>query len=314
MPASSSSPAGAALRTGVAVIIFACLGVFIARNVEELRGHQFQIDWTCAALSLCLTVCYVFAYSLIWHYLTVKSHCAVPLREAITVRVYSEFGKYVPGRALGLAMILYLYDKRGQPKKTVSFCLYFEYVATLLGAVVAFLLSLPFLDSSFLKELKWLSAAWAGLLVALLHPKILALALNAAARLFRREEVAVDISYVQILVVVLMNVMNWLLLGVAMFLFINAVVPLSPAFLLFVMSAFAVASFLGLVALFTPAGLGVRESMLAVVLSLVLPKALGSLLAVASRVWLLAAEGLLFAIVFLFNRLNGGRCSRPELE
>lgn len=291
-------------------IIFIFIGRFIFNNIDELRANLFHFNLIYLSISLILTVLYVFIYSLIWHYLTVKSNCSIDFGKTITARVNAEFGKYVPGRALGLAIILYWYNRERQSKKLVSFCLLFEYIATLLGAIIAFLISIYFVDVDAFNKYRLLALFFALCFTITIHPVFLEFILNKILKLVKYEEIRIEITYADMLKIVLFNVMNWLLLGMAMFFLINAVYLLSFNDVLFIIASFSLASFFGLIALITPAGLGVRESILIFVLSILIPKSIAGVISVLSRLWLLLAETILFCLVIVFNKLKK---ASPEL-
>jgi hypothetical protein len=237
----------------------------------------------------------------------VKSNCSIDFGKTITARVKAEFGKYVPGRALGLAIILYRYDKEHRSKRLVSFCLLFEYIATLLGAIIVFLISIYFVDIDAFKKYQPLALCFVMCFTILIHPVLLEFILNKIFKLVKYEEIKVEITYADMLKIVLCNVMNWLLLGMAMFFLINAVYSLSFNDVLFVIASFSLASFFGLIALITPAGLGVRESILIIVLSILIPKSIAGVIAVLSRLWLLLAETILFCLVIVLYKIKNAR-------
>jgi hypothetical protein len=96
----------------------------VLKNLDELKGAVISFNFYYLTAALLLTVFYVFNYSLIWQYNTIKNGCGIELRKAVAFRVYSEFGKYIPGRAMGLAMVLFFYDREKSLRKwwgTASF-------------------------------------------------------------------------------------------------------------------------------------------------------------------------------------------------
>jgi uncharacterized membrane protein YbhN (UPF0104 family) len=72
---------------------------------------------------------------------------------------------------------------------------------------------------------------------------------------------------------------------------------------------FFVAAIAGLLALFVPAGLGVREAVLASMLTPGFGAAPAIAIAIAARVWLLACEGLAFALWWIATRRARNRAA-----
>jgi glycosyltransferase 2 family protein len=284
------------------IIVFLFISNYVLKNLDELKSSDISFNLYYLATSLLLTVFCVFNYSLIWQYITIKNGCSIDVRKAITIRVYSEFGKYVPGRALGLAMVLYFYDREKKSKKVVGYCLFLEYLAVILAAVFVFLCSILFADISAFEQYKSLSVTLMALLFVMMHPKILERCLNTVLKRTKYGEVVFDITYVQVLIITLLHVMNWMLLGVAFCLFINSVFNVPAGHFMYVVGLLALASFSGLISIFTPAGLGVREGIIIFLLATIIPKAVASVISVGSRLLIVAAEVILLGIVYSYNR------------
>ncbi len=284
------------------IVVFLFISSYVLKNLDELKGADVTFNFSYLAASLLLTVVYVFNYSLIWQYITIKNGCSIELRKAVTIRVYSEFGKYVPGRALSLAMALFFYGRENKSKKVVGYCLFLEYLATLLSAVFVFLCSIFFVEIDAFEQYKGVAVALMGLFFVMIHPKILERCLNMILRRTKYGEVVFDITYAQVLIITLFNVANWVLLGIAFFLFINSVYSVPVGHFAYITGLLTLASFSGLVSLFTPAGLGVREGVMIFLLAAIIPKTVSSVISVGSRLLLVAAEAILFGLVYLYNR------------
>jgi glycosyltransferase 2 family protein len=293
-----------ALKSILAGIIFFYIGKFIADNLENLRNTAFRFSPLYFGLSVILTVIYVFAYSLIWYYITVKNTCNITLYNTIVTRVYSEFGKYVPGRVLGLSLILFFYNKENKSKAAVTSCLFFEYIATLLAAIFVFLSTIYFIDNKILNQYKFLATILMILFFVIIHPSILKFMFNFVLKKMNLGQVSFDIKYRDILNIVMMNVLNWLALGLAVFMLINSIFPTPLRHLLFIISAISSASFIGLISPLTPAGLGVKEGILILILAVILPKPIAGVISVLLRLWIILAESILACIVFILNKIR----------
>lgn len=90
----------------------------------------------------------------------------------------------------------------------------------------------------------------------------------------------------------------WAFLGIAFFLFIKSLTLVSTSQLPVVTGTYAVAWSIGFLSIITPSGLGVREGILSLLLTSVLPPATAMLVALLSRLWTLGAELLLGGIAF----------------
>jgi len=90
----------------------------------------------------------------------------------------------------------------------------------------------------------------------------------------------------------------WGLLGIAFFLFIKSLYSVSTSQFLVVTGTYAVAWSIGFLSVITPSGLGVREGVLSMFLTSVLPPATATLVALLSRLWTLSAELIVTGMAF----------------
>jgi len=70
---------------------------------------------------------------------------------------------------------------------------------------------------------------------------------------------------------------------------------------------YALSHVVGLIALFAPGGLGVREGALAVQLGRLLPSGIAEALAIGIRIWFTLIELLCYFVVLLFSRSKPDR-------
>ena len=100
-------------------------------------------------------------------------------------------------------------------------------------------------------------------------------------------------------VVTLPFIAHYLLLGASFFLIAMQVADLSVSILPGVIGIYALSHVLSLVAVFAPAGLGVREGALAVQLGRVMPTGLSEALAIGARVWFTIVEVICYVVIVL---------------
>ena len=82
----------------------------------------------------------------------------------------------------------------------------------------------------------------------------------------------------------------WGLLGIAFFLFIKSLAPVDPSQFLMLTGIYAIAWGTGFLSFLTPSGLGVREGVLSLLLTIFHPPATAMLIALLSRLWTLSVE------------------------
>jgi uncharacterized membrane protein YbhN (UPF0104 family) len=87
--------------------------------------------------------------------------------------------------------------------------------------------------------------------------------------------------------------------GIGFYLFIQSVYPVSSDQILFLTGALAFSNTLGMIALFAPSGLGVREGSLVYILSGVMPGPVAVIISVLTRIWMTLIEIGLIGVIYL---------------
>jgi hypothetical protein len=228
----------------------------------------------------------------------------VGFSKSIIARAYSELGKYVPGKVFGYATLFFIYSKENKSKILVAFCMFFELLASVLAAALIFLFSIFFTNITAFEKYRIVALILLGILFILIHPKILNNVSNIFLRLFKREPIKLDISYIQLLKIVALYTTNFLVFGIAFLIFINSISQVPFSDYLFITGTTAAAGLIGLFAIFVPAGLGVREGVLVFTLSFVMPTALAGIIALTSRLWMTFAEIFLFGVILSFSKIK----------
>jgi hypothetical protein len=90
---------------------------------------------------------------------------------------------------------------------------------------------------------------------------------------------------------------SWVFLGIAFLIFVGAFVPEAWEHARFVAGTVAASYLVGYIVFFLPAGIGMREGVMIVLLSSVMPPAAAVVISVASRLWFTAAELLPLAVL-----------------
>lgn len=236
----------------------------------------------------------------------------VPIGWWTSVRIWflSQAGRYLPGGVWSYVGRLYL----GQSEMTrgaVATSMVLETGLRVVSEIGVFLLSLPFwVDTAFLSgKLLVLMTSITCLTLLLLHPALLARASRIA--LLRRVGLGpVDLSrlrYRHVLALLVYYVLSVLLVGCAFYLLVAALYPVPVRLYPMLTGSLAASVVLGFVVPLAPNGWGVREGMLAFLLSQVMPFSVAIVVSVASRIWLSLGEAVwIAAMVRLQKRSRPG--------
>ncbi len=294
--------------------VLACFGflaVMLVRNIDDMRGRAITLRPVPLLVSLPFAVAYLVSRALIWHFLVQRGIVRFPLRLNVLSWMVSLLGKYVPGKVFLLLGRVYFYRNHGAPATAISACFLVEACCGALVAMALFAIALLGRgDPSTVTYLPILVVAAAALTV-FTHPRVLRGILNVALRWARQPDVEIRLRWRDVLATLLMMTGNWLVLGAGFYFLLNSLIDVSAAQYLFVTASFAVAGIIGVLALFAPSGLGVREGVLAFLLATVLPAGVAAVAAIIARVWMTLAEALCAGVALLLVRRLG---TGPEDE
>jgi len=265
---------------------------------SRLQAAEVELRPDLLLVSLALLMAHFFLQALAWHLLSRTCGPAIRWSTAVVAWHFSMLGKYVPGKVFVLLGRLWAYRRAGFKRGEIAICFSLETALVLLASTLVAVVSLAI--TGFGPLARYRPALWvvAGCLLLAANPRLMELGLRWAARLFKRPPVSVSLSLEQTAALTLGYALNALLLGGAFFVFVRGLFPLQGAGFLYLTGSFLVAGLSGMLVLFAPGGLGVRDGVLLVALLPVLPPGSAAVTALAARLWTLIAE-LALAAVYL---------------
>lgn len=287
---------------GTLVAVF--LVWYFAKNWDEFSETIRNVDIGIFLFSMLFYFVYKYTLASLWHYITKINGCAIGYEKAVTSYLYSILGKYIPGKVFMLAARLAYYKEEDAPLAKVTVCFFIENVCTLLGAAMLFIVSLLFFPNSLLQDYKWITLLLIAAFFVCIHPRIINFFLGIIGKLFRKD-LSIPMRYSDMLKVVLLFIGNWLIIGVGFFILTKSIYPaVGLSHLLFCAGIWGVSAIMGILAVFAPSGLGVREGIIVAGLMLIMPESDAMVISVVSRLWQTIPELLLVALAFLWSRMR----------
>ncbi len=287
---------------GVLVVVF--LVWYFLKNWDEFSDKIKNVDMGIFVFSMLFYFVYKYTLASLWHYITRINDCSISYEKAVTSYLYSILGKYIPGKVFMLAARLTYYKEENAPLSKVTVCFFIENVCTLLGAAMLFIISLFFFPNSLLEDYKWLTLLLIVAFFVCIHPRIINFFLRIVGKLFKKN-LEIPMKYSQMLKVVLLFIGNWLIIGVGFFILTKSIYPaIELSHLLFCAGIWGVSAIMGILAVFAPSGLGVREGIIVAGLMLIMPEGDAMIISVVSRLWQTIPELLLVLLAFLYSRIR----------
>jgi glycosyltransferase 2 family protein len=291
----------------IVIAIFVFLGKMVWNNWNQVKDTPLALQPFPLVLS---TLIFAFSYFIqiwAWYLITLRLKVALSFSDTLQSWFYSQLGKYLPGKVWLLLSRFYFYESKGKSKKTISIALYLEMVIMMMAAGLVFLAALVFHREIGLFY-SWRQSGWLVLLFLLgfvsLHPRVLQKILNWFLVRLNRGPISLSISYANILWILFVCIVCWVVGGVGFYFFVDSVYPVAPQYILFLTGALAISSTLGLVAIFAPSGLGVREGALVYLLSFMMATPVAVIISILTRIWMTLIEIGLIGVVYLFHKFQ----------
>ena len=239
--------------------------------------------------------------------MTKLNGCGINYFKAITAYLYSILGKYIPGKVFMLLARIPAYEEAGAPIRKVTICFFLENICTLLGAAFLFLVSLLFFPNDLLADYQWAAIALVVVFFICINPKIINFFLRILEKVIHKKDMEIPITYGEMIKVVLLFIGNWVIVGIGFYMLTCSIYPIPMSEMLYSAGIFGLSCIIGILAIFAPSGLGVREGILVLGLGLIMPEEYAVLISIVSRLWMTVSELALIGIAFVVNQVMGRR-------
>lgn len=285
------------LRGAGILVALVFLGLTVRSAARELMANgSVPFHAGTAAGALVLLVATYLGMVALWRMLLVDIGARLGYGRAVQLWSFSNLGRYIPGKIWQmLGLVAFARDLGVAPGLAVAAAVIALWLMVGTGAIVGMLL-LPGALRHGPEIAAGVAAAGATLLVPVLRPAWINAGLRRLPRALGCGEIPL-LGRATILRWIVLFGAAWIVHGVVFSVFAGAFGPLGWGDFRGLSGAWALAYVIGLLAVIVPGGIGVREG----VLGLLLGPAIGvdvpvHVVAVASRVWAIAAEVAVFGI------------------
>jgi glycosyltransferase 2 family protein len=278
----------------------------VLRNLDQLRDFEWSVRPGLLVLSVVLLVLVFFWGVKVWQLLLRGFGQTVPMIPLARAWFWANLARYIPGVVWQFFSLAHHGTSAGlaPPVAVASLLVQMGFVLLSAGLFALYTLPLP-VDGAMgvvLPFLRWAAPA----AVLLVHPAPIRFTLRLAEKALRRPVATWSAGWSRGVGLLVLSGATWIVYGLAFHLFLIAFVDLPWTALPQVIGINALAFVVGYLAFFAPGGLGFKEGALAVLLSALLPRPVAFSLAIAARLWTIAAELLPSAFLLL-----GSRGARP---
>jgi hypothetical protein len=301
------------------VLQFIVIAITVAILASNLRGLPealagSQVDYRWLAASLAMTVLTVFAGATAWILILRGLGQPITWIDGTRIHVYANLGKYLPGYAWQLVGKAYLTRRLNVPVRLLAEAMTIEFAEL---AVVGMALALGLFPAG--GGLGWVPQPW---VLALFHWAGLLLFVAAGAgqlalpTLLQRTRGTAIVRPGPLLAAYLTITAGWLSFGVSFWSIGRSLDNLSLTNVPVFTFALALSFLVSMAVIVVPAGLGVRESAIVLILAPYVSGPVAVLIAALARVVLLVSEfgsaGLLWLTLRLqAKRISGSKAAIP---
>ena len=292
-----------ALSALLLLILVVAFGFALAGRWDEVVRRVADQDAGVLLGAFALAVLAVVMSFLLWR--GVLSALGSPVAPVPGARIFflAQLGKYLPGSVWPVVVSMRLGQEAGIPRNRSALAFVLTLGLSLVWGLIVGLLALPALVTGGDAPLGWL-VLLLPLVVVLLVPRVVNAALDRMLRILRRPGLEQQLAGRSIATASAWTLAFWVVFGLhvwvlAVGLDADPLVSLPVA-----IGGFALAFSVGPLLVLLPAGAGVREAVLVVLLATVLDTAEATAVALTSRVLLIATDGLLALAGLALPRLT----------
>ncbi len=296
------------LKTILLLAVIYFVGKLFLNSLSELGRHDVTFAPQYLFMAVLFQSVYLLSRAFLWHRITKANGIGISPWGAVYAWFTSLLGKYIPGKVFYLGARVYCYTTAGKPASKVTYSFFIEFVIDTIASVLMFLTAFHFIPESQWSHYRYIGLLLIAGLLVIVNPRFLNAVLKLIGRYTRMKPPGLlELPYGSILALVVLGAACKFLLGAGFFFLIRAAYALPAAYFLYVAGAFSLASIIGILSLFAPSGIGVREAVLIAALSQVMPLSIASFLSVMARLWATGVEVFWALVVYLAERIRRHR-------
>lgn len=290
----------------VLTVVFTAAGLtFIGFKVNqtwaELGGYfeNINILWSFGSLPILIISFFLFAYG--WSLILRRLTDDFSTPKVTQIWAKAQLGKYIPGLGVHFFARLELLASEGITRRTTFVSTVIEMSLLLVTAVIVALIALTNVSGSetvalFIDDIVkdygvlYVAGLTIGIVIAILFINPIPI------RWLANRIGGADthrFTYRWLVLLISFNTIRWIFMGFGFFMLARAVYPVGYVEIPFVIGAFTLSWAIGLLVVFAPGGIGVREVMLVILMEQVMPSGAAVALAAVARIWWIMGELLL---------------------
>ena len=272
---------------------------------RELPPEFFtKINISQLFLSFSLLIPSIFINSFRWPFVLKRLNASISWFSATRIWYQSQAGRFLPGGFWNYAARFYL-SKNKMNNDMIVTSIYLETIIRVISELLIFLITIPFFHH--LQGNIWIAVVCILLILVFLifmgKPNLIShLGKIKPLRSLFKEPDQIQISSVKtghLYQILIYNILTTLIVLFTFYIFLHSFFPVTWQQLPMIAGSLSASIVFGFLFPFAPNGLGVREGILTLLLSQLMPFSAAAVIALATRVWLSIGEAFLIFLFFI---------------
>jgi uncharacterized membrane protein YbhN (UPF0104 family) len=289
------------LLNTLSVLLILALFYFLGReffhNWEKIRSYQFHFNFSLLAIASIIYVLSFIIFAFGWFLILGYLHHPISLTETILYFLVTQPAKYIPGK-IWLPVARMKFCKHNQvPHSITLLSTGIEGMFEILGGTYISILAILQMPT-FGEFAIWGTLVLSVLGLLIMCPPVFYFFVNIYLKIVRRPPIGKDlrVGFTNLLLLQILYIVGVLGLGFAQLFFLQSFAPVSSEYMPFLISIGVFSYIGGMVAVFAPAGLGVREGVWYLALKGITMPHIAMIYAFVSRLWTIVVEFILLLI------------------
>ncbi len=286
-----------ALTRIIQIIIIGAIFFFLFRSLYKnwalVKTYTWHFNYVFIAASSLALMAIFFFLAFLWHWMLNRLGGRLSLRKSLRIWFISNLGRYLPGKIWQVVGMVYMVNKEGVPTEHAITSAILSQTLAIIPGLLLSILTYAFLTFARNQWFYLLLIPPAAVLMFLIaYPPFLERVINVINRRLKRPLVHFTMGFKDSILFMGLYLVAWLLLGGAFFLFTRSLTGPPWGNLIAYPGIFTGSYLAGLLSIFVPGGLGVREGILTYLLAFYFPLPIATAISLGSRIWMTAVEGI----------------------
>jgi glycosyltransferase 2 family protein len=304
------------IRLGFLVVVLALLAAALVDQGDALWHEVQRLSAPVVLLAFALNLCGLFGSLMVWRELLADLGSRLSVPEAWRIMFIGQLAKYIPGSIWPVLAQAELGADRGIPRSRSALSVLLSYAVMTTSGLVVAAVTLPFATAATVAQYFWV-VFLVPIGIVLLSPPVLNRLLRLVLRVTRRPALERGVSFRGLARTMAWAVFGWLFNGLEVYVLMRQLAGDRQGTLLVSIGAYSLSWAVGFLAVFAPAGTGVREAVMVAVLHVRTTTAIALVIALVTRATAVLCDALTGAVAAALvgrGRLRRLRAARAAAD